>query len=144
MVVRIVIRYILALRLPCNTSKRFSFPHVSGCDRARFTFTRSAGARGDQKVASPDDIIAERLSARQLIVHRISEIVSMYVCMCMYVCMYVSVTLRNAIISRATRKRTCTCASGLYCHVTAGMPCLSKRLGRGAYSGLLPLQASCI
>ena len=40
-------------------------------------------------------IVAERLSARQLILRRISEIVSMYVCM------YVSVTLRNPIISRA-------------------------------------------
>ena len=52
-----------------------------------------------------DRVIAERLSARQLILHRISEIVCMYVCMyicmyvCTYVCMYVSVTLRNPIIS---------------------------------------------
>ena len=50
-------------------------------------------------------IFAERLSARQLILRRIPEIV------CMYVCMYVSVTLRNPIISRATRKRSITCAS---------------------------------
>ena len=50
------------------------------------------------------------LSARQLIPHRISEIVSMYVHIYI-LCMYVSVTLRNAIISRATRKRTCTCAA---------------------------------
>ena len=58
-------------------------------------------------------IVAERLSARQLILRRISEIVCMYVCMfvCMYVCMYVSVTLRNPIISRATRKRSITRAS---------------------------------
>ena len=54
-------------------------------------------------------LIAEHLSARQLIPHCISEIVSMYVCL--YVCMYVSITLRNAIISCATCKRTCTCAS---------------------------------
>ena len=46
-------------------------------------------------------IFVERLSARQLILRRISEIV----------CMYVSVTLRNPIISRATRKRSITCAS---------------------------------
>ena len=38
-------------------------------------------------------IIAERLSVRQLIPRRISEIV------CMYVCMYVSVTLKNARMS---------------------------------------------
>ena len=55
-------------------------------------------------------LIAERLSARQLILRRISEIVCMYVYN-MYVCMYVSVTLRNPIISRATRKRSITCAS---------------------------------
>ena len=58
-------------------------------------------------------IIAERLSVRQLIPRRISEIVccrtpeatnpashlgdSLYVCM--YVCMYVSVTLKNARMS---------------------------------------------
>ena len=58
-------------------------------------------------------IIAERLSARQLILRRISEIV------CMYVCMYVSVTLRNSIISRATRKRSITCASVTPRNVTA-------------------------
>ena len=50
-------------------------------------------------------IFAERLSAGQLILRRISEIV------CMYVCMYVSVTLRNPIISRVTRKRSITCAN---------------------------------
>ena len=54
-------------------------------------------------------IIAERLSARQLILRRISEIV----------CMYVSVTLRNPIISRATRKRSITCASVTLRNVTA-------------------------
>ena len=50
-------------------------------------------------------IFAERLSARQLILHRILERVSMYVCM------YVSVILRNAIILHATRKHMCTGAS---------------------------------
>ena len=29
---------------------------VTRCDRAGFTFAYSVGARGDQKVASPDDI----------------------------------------------------------------------------------------
>ena len=58
-------------------------------------------------------VIAERLSAGQLILRRISEIV------CMYVCMYVSVTLRNPIISRATRKRGITCASVTLRNVTA-------------------------
>ena len=58
-------------------------------------------------------IIAERLCARKLILRRISEIV------CMYVCMYVSVTLRNPIISRATRKRNITCASVTLRNVTA-------------------------
>ena len=38
---------------------------------------------------------------------------------CMYVCMYVSVTLRNPIISRATRKRSITCASVTLRNVTA-------------------------
>ena len=45
-------------------------------------------------------LIAERLSARELILRRISEIVGMYVCM------YVSVTLRNPIISRASYAQT--------------------------------------
>ena len=40
-------------------------------------------------------IIAERLSARQLILRRISAIVCMYVCM--YVYMHICVTFRNAI-----------------------------------------------
>ena len=53
----------------------------------------------------PARLFAERLSAGQQILRRISEIV------CIYVCMYVSVTLRNPIISRATRKRSITCAS---------------------------------
>ena len=44
-------------------------------------------------------LTAERLSARQLILRRISEIV------CMYLCMYVSVTLRNPIISCAYHDR---------------------------------------
>ena len=58
----------------------------------------------------------------------------MYVCM--YVCMYVvCVTLRNPII---LRKCTCMCAS-----VCLGMS-RSKRLSRGAYDGLLLLQASCV
>ena len=38
---------------------------------------------------------------------------------CMYVCMYVSVTLRNPIISRATRKRSITCASVMLRNVIA-------------------------
>ena len=42
------------------------------------------------------NIIAERLSARQIIVRRISQIV------CMYLYMYVCVTLENAIISAQT------------------------------------------
>ena len=54
-------------------------------------------------------IVAERLSARQLILRRISEIV----------CMYVSVTLRNPITSRATRKRSITCASVTLRNITA-------------------------
>ena len=62
------------------------------------------------------EIIAERLSARQLILHRISEIV----------CMYVSVTLRNPIISRATRKRIITCASVTLRNVIAG-PAIVRR-----------------
>ena len=37
----------------------------------------------------------------------------------MYVCMYVSVTLRNPIISRSTRKRSITCASVTLRNVTA-------------------------
>ena len=41
----------------------------------------------------------------------------MYVCM--YVCMYVSVTLRNPIISSATRKRSITCDSVTLRNVTA-------------------------
>ena len=50
-------------------------------------------------------MIAERLSARQIIARRISRIVCMYVCMyvcivCMYVCMYVSVTLALATRTR--------------------------------------------
>ena len=57
-------------------------------------------------------VVAERLSARQLILRRISEIV----------CMYVSVTLRNPIISRATRKRSITCASVTLRNVTAVAP----------------------
>ena len=49
------------------------------------------------------------------------RISSMSVCMnvCMYVCMYVSVTLRNPIISCATRKRSITCASVTLRNVTA-------------------------
>ena len=54
-------------------------------------------------------LIAERLSARQIILRRISEIV----------CMYVSLTLRNPIISRATRKPIITCASVTLRNVTA-------------------------
>ena len=45
------------------------------------------------------------------------RISSMYVCL--YVCIYVSVTLRNPIISRATRKRSITCASVTLRNVTA-------------------------
>ena len=41
----------------------------------------------------------------------------------MYVCMYVSVTLRNPIISRATRKRSITCASVTLRNVTAVPAC---------------------
>ena len=59
-------------------------------------------------------LIAERLS----VLRRISEICSLYVYY-MYVCMYVSVTLRNPIISRATRKRSITCASVTLRNVTA-------------------------
>ena len=54
-------------------------------------------------------IIADRFSARQLILRRISEIV----------CMYISVTLRNPIISCATRKRNITCASVTLRNVSA-------------------------
>ena len=64
--------------------------------------------------------IAERLSARQLILRRISEIV------CMYVCMYVSVTLRNPMISRATRKRSITCTIVTLRNVTA-VPAIEVR-----------------
>ena len=51
-------------------------------------------------------IIAERLSVRQLILRRISEIVCMYVCM--YVCIRhaeecAHVTLRNAILHNAAK-----------------------------------------
>ena len=52
-------------------------------------------------------LIAERLSEATNSASHLGN--SVYVCI--YVCTYVSVTLRNAIISRATRKRTCTCAS---------------------------------
>ena len=41
-------------------------------------------------------LVAERLSARQLILHRISASVCIYV----YIYIYVCVTLRNAIILR--------------------------------------------
>ena len=46
-------------------------------------------------------IIAKRLSARQLIVHRISEIVSIYVCTC--TCMYVHVSVTQLHVFRALR-----------------------------------------
>ena len=44
----------------------------------------------------------------------------------MYVYMYVSVTLRNPIISRATRKRSITCASVTLRNVTA-VPAIEVR-----------------
>ena len=52
----------------------------------------------------------------------------MYVCM--YVCMYVSVTLRNPIISRATRKRSITCASVTLRNVTAAPAIEVRGAGR--------------
>ena len=52
----------------------------------------------------------------------------------MYVCMYVSVTLRNAIFSHATRNRMCTCASitAWECHSLRPElePAKSRRLQR--------------
>jgi hypothetical protein len=50
-------------------------------------------------------IIAERLSARQIIPRRISRIV------CMYVCMYVSVTLRESNYFALRANVNITCAS---------------------------------
>ena len=44
----------------------------------------------------------------------------------MYVCMYVSVTLRNPIISCATRKHSVTCASVTLRNVTA-VPAIEDR-----------------
>ena len=82
-------------------------------------------------------IIAKRLSARQLIVHRILEIVSIYVCTC--TCMYVHVSVTQLHIFRATRKCACTCTCT---SVTLGN--VTETASRGAYDGLLPLQASCM
>ena len=48
-------------------------------------------------------IIAERLSVRQLIPRRISEIVCMYVCMYVSVTQCAHVTLRNAILHNAAK-----------------------------------------
>ena len=88
------------MKLPCGSTRRWA-------SLFRWNWMRIPLA------LSNPHLIAERLSARQLILRRISEIV------CMYVCMYVSVILRNPIISRATRKRSITCASVTLRNVTA-------------------------
>ena len=68
-------------------------------------------------------LIAERLSARELILRRISEIVGMYVCMYMYPSR-LGIQLFRAL---ATRKRSITCASVTLRNITAVLPAIEVR-----------------
>ena len=62
-------------------------------------------------------LLSALISVKQLILHRISEIAGMYICM--YVSVHLGIRpLRNPIISHATHKRSITCTSVTLRNVT--------------------------